>query len=897
MREWMNRLIDVFRRNTLDRELAEELEFHARHLERDAADEGLTPEAARLKARRQLGNLTAVAEDTRTYWSFRWMDHLRQDLRFAWRGLRRTPGFTATVVLVLSLGIGANAVMFGVVDRLTFRPLDYLRDPGSVNRLYFQTLNRGNVSTSLWVQAERYRDLLNGTTSFAQMACVNERTMAVGTGDSLRDIRVAGVTASYFELFDAAPVAGRFFGPSEDVAPTGSPVVVVAHSYWEAHGRRHMLGETMMLGNTPVTVIGIAPPGFTGLDAAQPVQMFLPISALGPAMGGRAATHFSSGFDFLYGTVIARRKAGVGIEAASLDATQAFRMSWQKQRELSAPGGFPVPPLDEAQPAVVVSALRMGGGPDPSLDARVSWWVSGVAALLLVITIANVANLLLGRTMERRQETAVRLALGVSRSRLVAHLLTESALLSLLGALGAVAVAYWAGAAVFALLVSATGIVPGFLDPRTSWATAAVTALVAVVTGVIPAWIVSRASLAPALGSGARVVRNNGRVRTGLVVTQAALSLMLVVGAVLFVGSLRAVRAMHLGYEPDRIVMVNRVWRGAPMPREQQMAVRLSLMEAARRHPAVEAVAWRTSVPLGLSMTLGFSADGVASVSALGQFSAQEGTADYFRVMGTRILRGRPFTDEDRAGTPRVAVLSESAARLLWPGQLPLGRCLRVGRPPADCTEVIGVAEDIVSESLTASDRLQVYLPLEQTSPNGGGGMFVRVRGEAATAAESLRRALQPVMPGTSYVTAQPMTALLTRPQRSWRLGATMFGAFGVLALLIAAIGLYAVISHDAAQRRREVGVRLALGAARRDIIWLVTRQGLWVAAAGVAAGVGLALLCSGQLQPMLYGQSARDPRVYAAAAGVLLCVAVLATIVPALRASGENPTEVLRGE
>lgn len=897
MREWMNRLVDMFRRNTLDRELAEELDFHRRHLEQGAVDDGLTNEAARLQARRQLGNVTSIAEDTREQWTFRWVDHLRQDLRFAWRGLRRTPAFTLTVVLILSLGIGANAVMFGVVDRLMFRPLDYLRDPGSVNRLYLQTLDRGIVTTTVWIQYQRYRDLQDHTSSFSHFAAVNDRTMAVGMGDAVRELRVAGVTASYFDFFDATPAAGRFFDTSEDVAPHGTAVAVLAHSFWNAeYGRRNVIGEPLVIGDLSFTIVGVAPQGFTGLDDAAPAQVFLPLTAVGPAYGAQLANRFSVGYDSLWGHTIVRRKPGVSAERASADATEAYRLSWDRERA-QRQGAIPMRTLEDAQPRAVVSALRTGGGPAPSLDARTSVWVGGVAALLLVITIANVGNLLLGRTMARRQETAVRLALGVSTRRLMSHLLTESVVLAVCGAAGALLMTSWFGTAVFAFLAATTEPVAGILDVRTVGFTATITIVVALTMGVVPTWIAARSSTTSSVRTGTREVGGGRTLPTALVVTQAALSLVLLVGALLFVRSLSAVQSMSLGYQPDRIVMVNQVLRGPVMAPEARIALRKRLMESALAHPAVELATWRYTTPLGSTMRVNFSTDTVESAAALGLFSAQQSTVDYFRVMGTSIVRGRGFTEEDRAGAPLVAVVSEGAARALWPADEPLGKCMRFGRPPAACTSVIGIAEDIVSQNLTTTERYQIYLPLDQTAPDGGSGMFLRVRGDATVEAESIRRALRPLMPGTSYLTAQPMDTLLARPQRSWRMGATMFSAFGVLALVVAAIGLFGVISHGVAQRRREVGVRLALGATRRDIIWLVTRQGLLVALAGVAAGVAMALMFSGRLQPMLFDQSARDPGVYVAAAGVLLFVAVLATLIPAVRASGTNPTEVLRGE
>ncbi|HET9371532.1 MAG TPA: ABC transporter permease, partial [Vicinamibacterales bacterium] len=316
MRETILRLLDWLRRGRLDRELQEELRFHQRQIETAAAADGATAEAARRQARRQLGDPLRIAEATRERWSIRWIDHLQQDVRQAVRGLRRTPGFTAAVVATLALGIGANAATVAVVDRLMFRPLDDLRHPDRVHRVYMQTLDRGRLNTTSWMTFGRFADIAAATTSFDAVAGFVERSFAVGVGESVRELPVVGVSASFFDFFDAAPAAGRFFTAGEDRAPIGAAVSVLAHSFWHSEYQgRDVIGSTLQVGNMATTIIGVAPASLVGVNDAQPAQIFVPINSIGPAYGGPDAARFAQGYDFFWGHMMARRGAGVSEEA------------------------------------------------------------------------------------------------------------------------------------------------------------------------------------------------------------------------------------------------------------------------------------------------------------------------------------------------------------------------------------------------------------------------------------------------------------------------------------------------------------------------------------------------------------------------------------------------------
>jgi putative ABC transport system permease protein len=902
VREWIARLHDWIRRDALERELEDELQFHRNQLERDAAAGGAAPADAQTMARRRLGNLTRIHEDARERWSIPWLDQLQQDVRFGLRGLRRSPGFTATVIVTLGLGIGANTVMFNVVDRLMFRPHAYLRDPGTAHRIYWQRQERGATVTTLTTQYARYLDLQKWTRSFSQFASFSERGLTVGTGELAREMRVAVVSASYFDFFDARPVLGRFFTASDDVIPRGADVIVLSHTFWQSEfGERDVRGERLRVGDINATIIGVAPPGFNGVADAYPPVLFMPITTYAGSTGTDDARTYFNRYDWGWVNVLVRRKPGVSLAQAETDASQAYTRSWQAALD-QAPDG---PSVANARPHAVVSAIRPGAGPNPSLDARTALWVSLVALIVYLIACANVANLFLARALKRRRETAVRLALGVSRRRLLTQWLTESLLLGVLGGMAALLVARWAGEALRAfdldglrrLLIATDSQTNVLTDPRTLVVTALFALTTGVFVGLIPALWSGRGDLARTLRGGVRGgVSEGARVRAALLVVQATLSVTLLVGAALFVRSLQAVQSMPLGYDADRVLMVMRVANGTAFNDSAQLAMRRQLLATAQSIPVVESAAWATTAPFFSTSSATLFVPGIDSVDNLGAFSFQASTPEYFRIMGTRILRGRGFTPDDRAGAPEIAVVSRSMANVLWPQQDAIGKCFHMRSDTMPCITVVGIAEDMVQRDMTGA-RYHYYIPIDQQTRSRGNWMLLRLRGDPSAEAESIRRTLQAVMPGTSYVSVQPLRTGVLSAQQSWRMGAVMFMAFGILALVVAAIGLYGVIAYGVTQRLHEWGVRTALGAQRSDILGLVLGQSVRFAAIGVALGLLIAFWASRWIQPLLFDQSARDPAVYAAVAALLIAVALVGGGLPALRAARTDPNIALKAE
>jgi putative ABC transport system permease protein len=894
--EIWRRLLRWRRREDLGRELSEELQAHLDLLIRDYQHVGMSRPDAEAAAHRQLGNLGRIRESSRDHWGFPVIDAALQDLRYSLRGLRKAPGFAAAVILTLGLGIGANAAMFGVVDRLMFRPYPYLRDASSVHRIYLRSTDRsGREQTTSSMEYARYLDLARWTSSFSDFAAFTDRQIAIGLGDATRERKVAIVSAAFFSFFNARPALGRFFVAAEDSTPRGADVVVLGHAFWRSeYGGRDVIGQTIQVGDLTCRIVGVAPPKFTGVADNEPPALFLPITTYaGSQTERRMATTYHTTYNWSWMEMMARRKRGVSVQQASADLTGAYLRSWNAENAID-----PLPAVSVAKPAALASGLKLGAGPDPGLEARTALWVTGVALIVLLIACANVANLYLARALRRQREIAVRLALGISRRRLLGQCLIEALVLSVLGSVAGLFIAQWGGAGIRRLFAPDAGSLGVLTDWRTLGVATLIALLAGLLTGLAPALVAARGDLAGSLKAGAREgYSHRSRTRSALLIGQGALSVVLLVGAGVFVRSLERVKAMRLGYDVEPVLLAWPNLRGAHLEQAEQIALGRKVLAAAQAIPGVEHAAWVGSIPFYSTSGTGLYVAGIDSVRKLGRFTYQNATADFFPTMGTRVVRGRPFTAQDRAGTPRVAVVSESMARVLWPGRDALGQCMRVGADTMPCTTVIGIAEDAIQRSLIDDKRFHYYLPLEQFREQEGFALLLRMKGDAPGQAESVRHQLQTLMPGQSYMTVRPLQQVVDAQRRSWRFGATMFVAFGALALLVAAVGLYGVIAYNVAQRMHELGVRIALGARSGNLIRLVVSQGLRFALTGVVLGIALALLTAKWVQPLLFQQSARDPVVLALVAALLLVVALLASSIPARRATRADPNAALRAD
>jgi predicted permease len=659
-----------------------------------------------------------------------------------------------------------------------------------------------------------------------------------------------------------------------------------------------VIGQRLQVGAIGTTIVGVTPKGFTGIfDPAPAVYIPITLYAGSNASKEDRETYYQRYYWGWMETMM-RRKPGVSVERASADLTQAFRRSWviQRQQEGDAVN------LARANPNGIVGPVKAAAGPGAAQTSKTALWVTGVALIVLLIACANVANLSLARAYRRQREVAVRLALGVSRKRLMGQMLIESLLLAVLGGLAGVLVAQWGTVAIQHMLVTSQDAArPAVTDWRMLGIVAGLVLGSGLLAGLAPALLSGRGDLAPKLRGGARGgVAHRSRLRAGLLIMQGALSAVLLIGATLFVRSLQHVRHFRLGFDAENVFVVTGNLRGYALDSTSRFALQRDLLARAQATPGVASAAIVNSIPLWSTSSTSLFVSGIDSVEKLGRFTYQVASTDFFKTIGTRVLRGRPFLASDAQGSSLVMVVSEGMARVLWPGEDALGKCVHIQKASAPCTTVVGVAEDLVQQSdqLTDQKRFAYYLPLAQ-SPSSGRyvRLMVKMKPEAATQSEFLRRSLQSVMPGPSYVTLRPMDEAVGSLQRSWRLGANLFTLFGVLALIVAAVGLYGVIAYNVSQRMHELGVRVALGAQAKDILSLIVGQGTRFALAGVVTGSVLAFFASRWVQPLLFQQSARDPVVFALVGAIMLLVAIAACASPARRAAAADPNAALRAE
>ena len=885
LNQWLH-----FRAHEAD--LHDELAFHRDLVEQELLARGATPEAARDAARRAMGNETLMREESRAVWLWPWLEALRHDARFTLRSLRKSAAFSLAVILTIALGLGANAAMFSVLDRLLFRPPPLLIDPALTHRVYLYRTSRG-VEAERSGQFRRYADLVRWTTSFARTAAVSERTLAVGTGDAVRELPVAIVSASFFGFFDAPPMIGRYFTTAEDVPPVGTPVVVLSNEVWRTQfsGRTDILGAKVQIGPTLYSVIGVAAPGFVGLWPERPPAAFVSVASFG---GGRGAPNWWSSYDHAIGiTMIARRKPGVSVVAATADLTSALRRSYQTQLDERPEPSWT---LESLRPRAVVSSILAERGPEASSLARIAAWLSAVALIVLFIACANVGNLLLARAMRRRRELAVRVALGVGRARLASQLVVESLLLAIAGGAAGVLIAQWASAVLRDVFLPGVERLAVVSDLRTALFAIGVTVTVGVLSGLIPGIQVGRVDLTNDLKSGAREgAYPRSRLRSALLVGQCALCVTLLVGAGLFVRSLRNVRDVRLGYDVDPVLVVDLSMRGVELDRNHLAALDQRLLDAAKDLPGVAHASLMKTVPFEGISSWPLFVEGIDSVDKFGEFDLNGVSPDYFATLGTRILRGRGVDGADRANGRRVMVVDQTMATVLWPGKDAIGRCVRIGADTAPCTYVVGIAENIHTRSLDDEHGVFIYyLPVAQMTPDYV-GLYVRAHGDAGALAEPLRRRLQREMPGAAYVMVRRFSEIIGSETQSWRVGATAFTAFGALAVLLAALGLYSVIAYGVTQRTHELGVRMALGARGGDVVRLVVTEGLRFVTLGMLIGIGISLAAGHWLAPLLFKETPRDPLVFAGVALTLLATALLASWIPAARAVRVDPRTALQ--
>lgn len=870
---------------------------------------GYTPAAANAEALRRLGGTfdevldasIRSAQQRESDMSARELfTDFRDDFRLAWRGMRREKLVTIFIVVTLALGIGANAAMFGVVDRLLIRGPEYIVRPHEIARVFRTEHNevRGDLTSSAhgWVMY----DILRNDTRLFQGAAgyqIDPIGIPFGKGGDATLVPFATVNADLFPLLGVQPALGRFFNAAEDSPTAPQRVVVLGYGLWQRAfgGDRDVLGRTARFGDVDYTIIGVAPRGFTGPELG-PVDAWMPL-----ALRSQGVTkNFQTSWNAQWMRLVVRLKPGVSASQANDGATAAMRAAYT--------GDDP----QMASAKITFGALGTDNRGRESVENRISRWLVGVAVIVLLIACANVANLLLARAVKRRREVAVRVALGAGRGRLMRLLLAESMMLAFAGGAAGLVVAYGTALLMRRVLLPGVEWPSAPVDGRVLAVSLAIALAVGVLTGLVPALRASRPDLTAALKAGTRESGGRAsRLRGVLTVSQAALSLVLLVGAGLFVRSLLRVHATDLGIQPDRVMVVSlRYPTSASIdnPKDagevaRRTAVLRELMARARTVPSVEAASLTIGLSFQSSYGLELRVPGWDSIPTLAGGGANISAVSdgYFATVGTRILSGRVFTPADREGSEPVAIVSQTMASTLWRGKNPIGDCLYWGETKQElnvCSRIVGVVADARSFELREGASMHYYVPLGQERGMGGSSLLVRPkRGMEKETIAALRPLILDADPSISFVKMRMLQEDVDPQVRPWRLGATIFVLMGILAVIVAAVGLYSVMSYFVAQRTQEIGVRIALGAQPTRIVALIVRSSVSMALAGVALGMIAVVVAGRFVEPLLFDTSARDPLVLGGVAALLVAVAVLASAVPAIRAKRVNPIEALRAD
>jgi predicted permease len=832
------------------------------------------------------------------------MHTLIQDLRYGVRMLLKKPGFTVIAVITLALGIGANTAVFTLINALLLRSLPV------ANPQELVVVSASGRGTPGIISFPMYRDLRERQEVFTDiLASAGERlvrlTIPNGTGTvEVDNVRTSQITANYWQVLGVQPALGRFFTEEEDRIPnssaTSGSLAVLSYSFWERQFGRdpNVLGRTVLVNRNACQVIGIAPRGFFGERVGSEPDLWVPLISFSSAelLENRRGQFTAE---------LGRLRPGVSREQAQTELTLLFQQLVQAERAQ-------VPPENASRaPAIQDYFIQLEPGATGLSFGRLRhtftqplWIIMAIVALVLLIACANVANLLLARALVRQREISVRLALGCGRFRLLRQLLTESLLLSALGTVAGLFVAWW-GSPVLLHMVD-TGPVSLRLDlspdAQVFMFTAAVMVLTGIGFGLAPAWRASRVDLASAMkeqvrGTGGRVKQYLGRT---LVVLQVALSLLLLIGAGLLIRSLHNLRQIDPGFRPEQVLLFE-LAHNPQNPEPAALArVAREVQERVKQIPGVQqtSVSWLPlfggsdiNAPLKIHDYIPAPDEDVEA-----RFNSV--SPGYFETVGMSLVAGRDIEERDAENAPQAAVINETMARRYFPGANPVGKLMEITAGPTKGKpiEIVGVVRDAKYNNLRAEVKPMFYISLQHL-PRALRTVEVRTREPIAALSASVRQALLEVTKDIMIRRAVTLSDQVDQTLAGERLITTLCMVFGALALLLASVGLYGVLSYAVAQRTQEIGIRMALGATGRNVLWLVLRQSLAMVVVGMILGLSLALLGTRLLSTFLYGLSPTDPIAIALSVLLLVLVALLACFVPARRALKVDPMIALRYE
>ncbi|HSM86834.1 MAG TPA: ABC transporter permease [Candidatus Limnocylindrales bacterium] len=902
---WLNRLLNTFRSNSLQRELDEELRLHLDLRAEELQRNGMDREEARAAAVRKFGNTTLETERMRAMDLAGWMETLIKDLRYALRQFARNPVFSGVAILSLAIGIGANTAIFSVMNAALLKSLP-VRDPQQLIMLtnpsasgVSEGMSGGERGLLSYAEYQQLRDHATTLSGLCAVEAQLDRWQVRISGGGQEDARGQLVSENYFSVLGVEPAIGRFFSSDDGKAPGLDPYAVISYDYWQKRfgGNTNVIGTTFKMFSTTLTIIGVAAPGFQGESVGQRPDMWLPMMMQPMVQPGRDWLHEDLSKDIakvMWLHAIGRLKPGVTLAGAQTEMDVLFRNLIEE--------GYPGTLSPETRKRVLNQKLKLHDAGTGAFQNRADFSqqlliLLSVAGVVLLIACANIANLLLARAMARYKEVGVRLSIGASRARVVRQFLTESLLLSLLGCVAGLVVA-WGAARLLLVQLSETRqdfALNPTLDLRVLGFTLGITVVTGIVFGLVPAIRGTRININESL-------RESGR---GLTSSGAKLNLaksLVIVGAGLFLRTLWNLQSVDLGYPKEKLLLIGADAGAAGYKDAQLAGLWHEVADRVRAVPGVRGVT--------------YSINGIFSGGESGDEIEVEGftpTKDnerasrfdlvgpaYFSTVGIPMLRGREIGRQDSSTAPRVCVINESFAKRFFPGRDPVG--LHVTERFGDqrsVMEVVGVAKNARDHSLRGEVPPRFYGSFEQFMQGTPDGATVIVRSAAdpEQTLAAVRKAILSVDDNIPLDQARPLVDLLERNTAQPRMIAHLCVAFGLVALLLAATGLYGVLSYGVARRTNEIGIRMALGAGRGDVVSMVLRETGVMIAIGVAVGVGLTTAGTRLVATKLYGLGALDPRTILEAVLILAVVALVAGYIPAARAARVNPVKALRHE
>jgi len=821
------------------------------------------------------------------------MNNLLKDLRYAIRSLRKRPAFTLVAVLTLALGIGINTTVFSLANSVFLRQLP-VRDPHNLVWVF-----SNNEAPNSYPDYVEYR---NETQIFDGLLAYDWVPLNLGANGQAERVQGALVSGNYFDVLGIQPQMGRTISPGDDQMQAEAPVAVISDVLWQRQFNKdsNVVGKSLVLNGHTFTVIGVAPNGFVGTEEAFPREIWIPLSmqsVVRPAANSRNNATVLSNRSARTLTVMGRLKSGVSAREAQARMNVVAARLAQNYPDSNQNFQLSVYTAGNGRPAFRTMLKPVTG------------ILLGVVGLVLLIACANVANLLLARAAKRRKEVAIRLTLGATRPRLIRQLLTESVLLSCLGGFAGLLLSIWLTS--FLTAIKPKVPLPLNVEFHTDWRvltfTLLLSILVGIVFGLVPALQASKHELVPALKD---QIDNSGSprrvwsLRNALVIGQVAISIVVLIAAGLFLRSLGHARTINPGFDADQILTLsfNTTAQGYDATKANQFYQQL--ISRVQTLPGVERVSVAQYAPLSYfySPALSVPVTVEGHEPAPGENPPLVGSntisPNFFETLGVSLLNGRDFTDQDTNSSPRVVIVNETLARTFFSDQNPVGRKLRVmrrGGPPASC-EIVGVVRDSKYLSLGEDSRPYLFQPFSQ-NPQPAMSLHVRSVGNPKNMAATIRREAQSIDPNLPAFNVMSLADNIDISLFPARFGAFLLGVFGFLALLIASIGIYGVMSYGVSERTHEMGIRMALGAGANDVLRLVILRGMFLALIGVVIGAGLALASTRVVKSYLYDVSATDPLTFVGIALLLIGVAFLACYIPARKATKVDPLVALRYE